>query len=148
MEQWKNVNGYPDYAISSLGNVKSLRFSRFLKPSKSNNQYLYVNLMCNKIKKTIAVHKLVMEHFGITKPDNGYVIDHIDGNKSNNDMDNLQWVSVSENTTRYYGNQDKHKTVKELREKGWTIKKIADHIGMSLSFVHNTIHVSLANQDQ
>lgn len=140
MSEWKVINGYPDYAINSNGEVKSLRFNRLLKPAASDSSYLYVNLISNKKKKTTAVHKLVIEHFGPPRPDTNSVVDHKDSNKQNNAIDNLEWVSISENTARGYGNQSKKSLVKELRNQGWTMKKIAEHINMSVSFVQDTVH--------
>lgn len=140
MQEWKIINGYPDYAICEQGEVKSLRYDRVLKASASDSTYLYVNLLNNKRRKTTAVHKLVIEHFGPEKPHPNSVVDHKDKNKQNNHIQNLEWVSIAENTTRAYGNQDKKARVKELRALGWTIKRIAEEIGMSLSFVQDTIH--------
>ena len=140
MSDWKIISGYPDYAINSQGEVKSLRFNRTLKAAASNSSYLYVNLVSNKRKKTTAVHKLVIEHFGPPKPDVNSVVDHKDGNKQNNHLNNLEWVSIAENTLRAYGNQPKKILAKELRSKGWTIKQIAEHIGMSPGFVQDSIN--------
>lgn len=140
MEEWKTINGYPDYAISVGGQVKSLRFNRLLTPSLSNNSYLYVNLVENKRKKTTAIHRLVIDHFGPTCPDLKLVVDHKDGNKTNNHISNLGWVTIKENTLRGYGNQDKKIKVLELRQQGMTIKKIAEAVSMSASFVQDTIN--------
>ena len=140
MEDWKAINGYPDYAISNNGQVKSLRYNRLLKPSMSSNLYLYINLVIEKRKKTSAIHRLVIEHFGTIKPNPNSVVDHKDRNKKNNHISNLEWVTIKENTLRGYGNQDKKITVKELRQQGMTIKKIAETIGMSAAFVQSTIH--------
>lgn len=140
MIEWKIINGYPDYAINQFGEVKSLRFDRLLKPSVSGNQYQYVNLVYNKRKKTTAVHKLVIEHFGPPCPDVKSVVDHKDRNKQNNNIDNLEWVSISENTSRSYNNQDKKEEARQLRKQGWTLQKIADHLGKSLGFVQDSIH--------
>ena len=140
MTEWKIINGYPDYAINSLGEVKSLRFNRLLNAAASDSSYLYVNLIFNKKKKTTAVHKLVIEHFGPPKPNPNSVVDHKDSNKQNNCINNLEWVSIAENTARGYGNQEKKLLVKELRNRGWTIKQISEHINMSMSFVHESIH--------
>ena len=140
MEEWKTINGYPDYAISVGGQVKSLRFNRLLTPSLSNNSYLYVNLVENKRKKTTAIHRLVIDHFGPTCPDLKSVVDHKDGNKTNNHISNLGWATIKENTLRGYGNQDKKIKVKELRQQGMTIKQIAEVVSMSASFVQDTIN--------
>lgn len=138
--EWKAIDGYPDYAVSPDGQVKSLRFNRILKASKSNSGYLYVNLICNRSKKTTAVHKLVIEHFGAPCPSPGWVVDHKDRNKTNNSIKNLEWVTVSENTSRYYGNFDKKIKVKELRTQGWTMQKIATELDVSLGFVQDHIY--------
>jgi hypothetical protein len=138
--EWKTIIGYPDYSVNEFGEVKSNRFNRLLKPSKSSNQYLYVNLVNDKKKKTTAIHKLVIEQFGTPCPGPKSVVDHKDSNKHNNHIDNLEWVTISENTIRSYNNQGKKAKVKELRNQGWTMQKIADQIGMSLGFVQDAIH--------
>jgi hypothetical protein len=140
MEHWKIINGYPDYAISNTGYVKSLRYDRILKASINGSNYAHVNLLCDKRKKTSAIHRLVIEHFGPPMPDVRAIVDHKDKNKHNNHIDNLEWVSIRENTLRGYGNQDKKVKVLELRQQGMTINKIAEEIGMSPAFVHATIH--------
>ena len=139
MSEWKIINGYPDYAISPTGDVKSLRFNRLLKASKSDSGYQYVNLVCNKMKKTTAIHKIVIEHFGVLCPAQGWVVDHKDGNKINNNIENLEWVTVGENTSRFYGNFGKKIKVKELRAQGWTMQKIATELGVSLGFVQDHV---------
>lgn len=138
--EWKIINGYPDYSINNIGEVKSNRFNRLLKAGVSSNQYQYVNLIANKKKKTTAIHRLVIEHFGAPCPDPKSVVDHKDSNKQNNHINNLEWVTISENTTRAYNNLDKKLKVKELRAQGWTMQKIADHLGMSLGFVQDAVH--------
>ena len=140
MENWKIINGYPDYAISDTGYVKSLRYNRILKASVNGSWYGHVNLICDKRKKTWAIHRLVIEHFGPMQPDVYAIVDHKDKNKLNNHIDNLEWVSIRENTLRGYGNQDKKVKVRELRQQGMTIKKIAEEVGMSPAFVQATIH--------
>ena len=140
MLEWKVINGYPEYAISPAGQVKSLRFNRILKCACSNSGYQYVNLVNNKVKKTTAIHKLVIEHFGAPCPATGLVVDHKDGNKVNNNIENLEWVTMQENTLRSYKNSDKKLKVKELREAGWTMQKIATELSVSLGFVQDSVH--------
>lgn len=101
-EIWKDVKGYEGlYKISNLGNVLSLNFnhsnySKCLKPF-DNDGYLRVAFNCNNQYKRFLVHRLVAEAF-IPNPENKPFINHIDGNKRNNNIDNLEWVSASENT--------------------------------------------------
>lgn len=140
MEEWKQINGYPDYAVNDQGQVKSLRWDRLLKLNQNSSNYLYVNLVKDKRKKTTAVHRLVIEHFGPPKPFEGWVVDHKDGDKQNNTIGNLEWTSISENTRRAHGNHDKRVKTLELRQQGLTLQQIATQIGMSMGFVQDVIH--------
>lgn len=139
MENWKVIPGYENYAISDCGDVKSLRFNRILKPCNSDAGYLYVNLVANKLTKSTAVHRLVIENFVSAKPNENYVVDHIDGNKNNNTVENLQWVSIKENTTRYYNNFDKKAEILKLHTEGLNYKAIQEKVGMSMHTVRQTI---------
>ena len=96
MEYWKFVYGYPHLIVSNTGKVRSLLYDRELKPFISNRGYLRVNLSKDKTVKSVHLHRLVAEAF-VPNP-NGYdTVDHIDGNKLNNNADNLQWLSRGEN---------------------------------------------------
>ena len=139
MTEWKQIKGYPNYCVSSDGDVKSVRFNRILKGSKNSSGYLYVNLSHENRIKSHAVHKLVLEAFGIEKPSSDFVVDHIDSNKTNNKIDNLQWLSITENTLKHYGNAEKKKHILYLREQGMTMSKIASEVGLSVATVHQTI---------
>ena len=148
MEEWKVIPGYENYAISKNGEVKSIRFNRILKSSNSDSGYLYINLVSNKINKTHSVHKLVIENFGNPKPDANFVIDHKDGNKNNNKIENLQWVSIKENTERGYNNYDQKTKIIELHKAGLTPKQIKEQVTMGLPAIYQLIHKFKANQYQ
>lgn len=96
-ESWKIIENYTDYQISNYGNVKSLKFNkeRILKPQNYKG-YLNVYLLLNKNLKWYSVHRLVANAF-ITNPDNKPQVNHIDGDKLNNYVNNLEWVTCSEN---------------------------------------------------
>ena len=101
-EIWKDVPGWEDrYQISNLGRV----FSKYKNKIKALdiNSYCYARLQCydGKRKTKLFIHKLVGQLF-VSGYKEGYVIDHIDGDKSNNIWTNLQWVSRSENCKRAY----------------------------------------------
>lgn len=101
MEIWKNISNYPDYQISNLGNVRSNKTKKTLKPHVTKQGYCIVNLYNNGIDKHFKVHRLVALHF-IENKLNKKTINHKDGNKLNNNIDNLEWHSHSENHLHAY----------------------------------------------
>lgn len=99
-ELWKTIEGYPDYRISDRGRVISLKgdIPRFLNPATDTHGYLKVSLSENsKCDHNCRIHKLVAAAF-IPNPENKPEINHIDGNKTNNHVSNLEWVTRSENS--------------------------------------------------
>ena len=101
MENWKDIPGYEGlYQISDFGNVKSLISNRLLKPSKDKFGYVRFNALKNKKSKTLRIHRLVMEVFN---PINSFMqVNHIDGNKLNNRLNNLEWCTDSDNKKHAY----------------------------------------------
>jgi len=98
MEIWKYVNGYDEaYKISNLGNVVSNKYiiPRLLTKDKSTGYYR-VCLSKNKIPNHVLIHRLIAEHF-IENPLNKPQVNHIDENKLNNNILNLEWVTAREN---------------------------------------------------
>lgn len=103
MEIWKPLNQCKDYMISSYGRIKSLKRGReiILKPSYTHDGYVKQAISINGKSITYRVHRLVAEHF-ISNPNNKKTINHIDGNKKNNHVENLEWVDLSEQMIHAY----------------------------------------------
>lgn len=114
IEIWKNIEGYENYQISSLGRVKSFKRNKeiFLKFTKCKKGYLRVTLNNKSISKTIRIHILVAKAFlnHFTNGTLNKVIDHIDNNKENNKSDNLQIITNRENCSK----DKKNKTSKYI----------------------------------
>ena len=124
-EIWKNIPNYEHYQVSNFGSVrsldrkltnslgvKSLRKGKVLKPQKCSNGYLFVLLGRGK---SHLVHRLVAESF-INKIENASQVNHIDGDRSNNSVLNLEWVSCSDNHKHSYRNLNRklHKSAKVI----------------------------------
>lgn len=101
MEIWKDIPGYEwYYQISNLWNVKSFYKwvnGNILSPNISNVWYFYVNLFKKWKSKTCTIHRLVAIAF-IPNPENKPQVNHIDWNKLNNSIGNLEWITNRDNT--------------------------------------------------
>ena len=95
------IKDYPNYFINEKGQCKSVYVSKLLKPRTAGKGYLCYQLRNSHGKKNKYIHRLVAETF-IPNPNNLPMVDHIDGNKKNNCVDNLRWVSNYQNL-KYYG---------------------------------------------
>jgi len=98
IEIWKDIKGYEGlYKISNCGRVKSLRRNIIMKIALDNYNYYHINFQVNNISETIKIHRLVALNF-IPNPDNKPQVNHIDGNKKNNHVSNLEWCTNQENS--------------------------------------------------
>jgi len=96
----KQIKNYEHYLIYENGDVFNTLTQKFLKGSIGENGYKYFRLSKNNTKKMFYAHRLVAEHF-ISNPNVLPVVNHIDGNKLNNNVENLEWVSYSDNTKHW-----------------------------------------------
>lgn len=134
-EIWNDIKGYEGkYKVSNLGRVKSkarktkvginnvkeiLRGEKILKPLKLTKGYLGIKLYKDLVGKTIKIHRLVAEAF-IPNTENKPQVNHIDGDKGNNKVNNLEWCNCKDNMEHSYeiGLRDKEKLKENMREIG------------------------------
>ena len=143
MEKFKDIPNYEGiYQVSNLGNVKSLKYNKEIILSSGFNKggYLVVVLRKNNNVKTFYVHTLVATTF-LKHNSDGYklIVDHIDNDKSNNRLDNLQLTTQRKNiskdrknkTSKYTGvhwSKSANKWTSQIRIKGK-----AKHLGLFIN---------------
>jgi hypothetical protein len=93
---WKKIDGYDNYYVSINGEIRNDTTERILKPNKVKGYY-FVGLSKNGKKKFHSVHRLVALAFVPLEPGKDYV-DHRDGDRTNNSLTNLRWVTNQQNT--------------------------------------------------
>lgn len=150
-EVWKDIEGYEGlYQVSNLGNVKSLdtvinckgakgisyhlRKGRILKKAINTKGYYYVNLSKNSKVKNTSIHKIVAKTF-INNPNNYICVNHKDGDKLNNCVENLEWCTYSHNNKEAYKQGLKKPTWKNKTNKYHPLSKIVYQYDMEGNFI-------------
>ena len=138
----KDVVGCEDYEFDEDLNIYNKKTGKMLKPQKSKTGYMYVTLYKEKKPKKYRLHRLIAITF-IDNPEQKPQINHINGIKTDNRIENLEWVTASENLTHAYKTGliigirgDNHGATKikdseiseifAMRANGYTLQKIAD----------------------
>lgn len=168
-ETWRDVKNYEGlYQVSNLGRVRSLdrellsynkrsrrasvhvKPGRILKPRVKDNFYLYVGLCKDGVTHNKYIHQLVAQSF-LDNPDSLPVVNHLDSDRQNNLLENLEWATYSRNVNHCIDSGRKTdlgigspnttitleeiENIKSLRTSGLTYRKIADKTGWSQSCV-------------
>lgn len=96
METWKKIDGFEDYSVSTLGRIRNDKTGTIRKLQTYTKGYYSVRLN----RKNLLVHRLVAKAF-ISNPDRKHVVDHINGDRKGNRVENLRWVTTAENLLGY-----------------------------------------------
>ena len=148
MEEWKQIDGYDRYEISSFGNVRrNGKVLNFQRCGGANRDYLAAGLYKDGVKKTITIHRLVALAF-IPNPDNKRTVDHINRNKLDNTVANLRWATDSEQGV------NRHKELGVLGQKyivsykdGFRISFVRDHLTLRSNKI-NTLEEAIEFRDK
>ena len=111
MEEWKDIYDWEEfYEVSNLGRVRNKKTGNFITGDINNYGYYRVTLYHNNKKQKFFRHRLVAIHFIPNTDEAKTFVNHIDGDKSNNTVANLEWVTQSENEKHAFKTGLKHTT--------------------------------------
>lgn len=126
-EIWKTIEEYPNYDVSTFGNIRNNKTNYIMKLQKNYSGYLRVSLMNSKIIHTCIVHRLVAKAF-ILNPENKPTVNHIDNNKSNNNIKNLEWATMTQQNN--HKSSDNKKMLKPINHR--PVLKIDINTGITI----------------
>lgn len=130
----KQINDYENYFIYDNGDVLNTLTNKILKGSIGEHGYKYYRLSKNNKKKMFYAHRLVAEYF-IDNPNNLPVVNHKDGNKLNNNVENLEWVTYSQNTEHAHGS----KLIKSRRKSEYYTQSLDDEVWKKIPNYHYSV---------
>lgn len=114
-EVWVNAINSLNYQVSSCGRVRNKKTNNLLHPVNTCGYYK-VRLCENGTTTDWLIHKLVFQSFNKVSIEEGYCIDHIDGNKHNNNLNNLRKISFSQNVQKAYYEQKNNSNIKPVAQ--------------------------------
>ena len=98
MEIWKPIKNWEDkYEVSNKGRIKNSTTGKILKGDKNNCGYCRISFYDKSRKERVFIHRLVLMTFSPVDNMENLQVNHIDGNKENNSLENLEWVTQIEN---------------------------------------------------
>jgi hypothetical protein len=109
MEEWKTITDYPSYEVSNLGQVRNKTTGAMKKATVRPDNCCVVGLWDNGVSEVCYIHRLVCEEF--LGWSDKRTVNHKDGNRQNNRLDNLEWATDSENIQHSYDNLPRTKAV-------------------------------------
>ncbi len=154
-EVWKDINNYTNYQVSNRGRVRNRSRGNKLIMGVPDNDYCVVTLCKNNTRKKVLVHRLVAQEF-IPNPNNKPCVNHKDGNKQNNVVENLEWTSHRENTLHAIKiglivfkqgmknantkiTEEDIRNIRIKREEGWEVREIAKSHNLSDNHVRSIL---------
>jgi hypothetical protein len=123
-EKWEKINGYENYTVSNTGRIFNVKRNKELKISMNKGGYMEVSLANKGSNKTLLVHRLVAQSF-IKNELNHKCVHHVDSDRTNNNVSNLEWVSYYSNI-KYKNDKEtsgcitKVQVIKLFKSKEWT----------------------------
>ncbi len=145
-ENWVEIEEFPNYAVSDCGRVMNVRTGRILKGGINSRGYRTAVFVNNYCRKSLTLHSLVAAAF-VDGWFEGAEVNHIDGVKTNNWLENLEWCTRSENHLHAYamGLREPSRMYKQIRclETGDVFSSVnaaAEHFGVYPQGITNVVH--------
>jgi hypothetical protein len=136
--KWKKIKDFENYSINENGIVRN-DITNHIKSAYVNgkNGYIYVDLWKNNVSKKMPIHRLIAETF-IPNPEGKTTVDHINGNRLDNSVENLRWATYSEQNSRFDTIGVRSEKVIVTHENGNTmnfdrIKDVANYFDCNIS---------------
>lgn len=148
MEKWTTIQEASNYEVSTYGNIRNKITQKILKGRLTKSGYLQVSLKIDETNKfsNRYIHRLVAIYW-IDNPENKREINHKDGNKENNNINNLEWVTSSENQKHRHSigiNKTSNRRVGKFTKDGELVAEY-NSIQAAANAENNGIRVSIDN---
>lgn len=136
--KWKILKENENYSINEKGEIKNNITKKILSPSiNKDGGYYQIDLWKNNKSRKYTLHRLVASNF-IPNLENKPTVDHIDGNRLNNDISNLRWATYSEQNSRFNTFGVRSEKIKVINVNGEElifnrIKDVAEHFNCNIS---------------
>lgn len=117
MEIWKDIpiDELDNYQVSNLGQIRNKTTFKLLKLCIKSTNHIFVRITFkDKSKKNYQIHRLVLLSFVPIENSKNLLVNHINNNPSDNRLENLEWVTFSQNSNRTYKNKSRNRKVENL----------------------------------
>lgn len=136
MERFIKISGYDNYSVSNKGRVRNDKSGRVLQPRYTRQGYVQVHLSRDGKPTNLLVHRLVADAF-IPNPNGHLIVNHINEDKTDNRVENLEWCSHQYNCN--YGTRDVRRSVRLDGVEFTSITSAAKHIGVHPNALTSTL---------
>lgn len=148
MEKWTTIQEASNYEVSTYGNIRNKTTQKILKGRLTKSGYLQVSLKIDETNKfsNRYIHRLVAIYW-IDNPEDKREVNHKDGNKENNNINNLEWVTPSENQKHRHSigiNKTSNRRVGKFTKDGELVAEY-NSIQEAANAENNGVRVSIDN---